>query len=194
MFPFLLFQGFFVALQHPLFRRSGLNTTRALPVFITMGLLYNSNERWSPVIYITWVCEFRNRHLVSTVAKQNSISSGRARRDSPCHPAPHTQLPLGQHREIGFNIDYFLSRWGVWIIDPSDVLGFTLSENITVVISHEACVYIACLSILTWKSSSKTNSNKSWHSFRFLSFPCIYSYLIRLIRANNPHFVVINFL
>lgn len=132
-FPFSLFQSFSLVLQHPLFQCCRLNATRA--VFITMGLLYNSNEHWPPVIYMKWVCEFRNRHLVSGVAKQNSISSGWARRDSPCHPASHTQLPLGQHWEIGFNIDYFLSRWGVWIIDPSDVLSLTLPENITVQLS-----------------------------------------------------------
>ncbi len=159
-----------------------------------MGLLYNSNEHWPPVIYMKWVCEFRNRHLVSRVAKQNSISSGWARRDSPCHPAFHTQLPLGQHREIGFNIDYFLSRWGVWIIDPSDVLSLTLPENITVQLSvmRGLCVH----SLLEHPDLKKL----IWDHFKqrlallcFLSFPCIYSYLIRFIRANNPHFVVINF-
>lgn len=151
-----------------------------------MGLLYNSNERWPPVIYMKWVCEFRNRHLVSGVAKQNSISSGWARRDSPCHPASHTQLPLGQHWEIGFNIDYFLSRWGVWIIDPSDVLSLTLPENITVQLS---VVRGLCLSMLTQKV------RLIWDQFKqslpllfFLSFPLIYSYLISFIRANNRTF------
>lgn len=137
-----------------------------------MGLLYNSNERWPPVIYMKWVCEFRNRHLVSGVAKQNSISSGWARRDSPCHPASHTQLLLGQHREIGFNIDYFLSRWGVWIIDPSYVLSLTFPENITVQLSVMRILCVcSLLNMLTRKSSPETNSNKGWHSYAFYHFP-----------------------
>lgn len=165
-------------------------------MFITIGLLYNSNEHWPPVIYMKWGCEFRNRHLVSGVAKQNSISSGWARRDSPCHPASHTQLPLGQHWEIGFNIDYFLSRWGVWIIDPSDVLSLTLPENITVQLSVARGLCVRSLfehaDSKKW-GSSEINSNKAWHSYDFYHFPLFI--LSSLVSSEQiaTHFGVINF-
>ncbi len=90
----------------------------------------------------------------------------------PMSPSPSYPITFGstqgnwlQHWLFSIPVGC-MNNWPIWC--PGF---YSLWKHHSTVISHETCVYIACLSIRTWKSSSKTISNKGWHSYALYHFP-----------------------